>query len=64
MTFKELKEKLEQFPENCMVMIQDNNWTPDKSWTPHVHATSVTIGINQEDGCAFISDYVEDDDYG
>ena len=62
MTVKELKKKLEQFPENCVVMIPDPNWTPDKRWTPYVHATSVTIGINEEDGCVFISDYVEDED--
>ena len=64
MTVKELKEKLDQFLDNCMVKIQDNNWTPDKSLAPYVHATNVTISLNEEDGCVFISDYVEDDDYG
>jgi hypothetical protein len=60
MTVKELKEKLEQFPDNCEVFIPDTNWTPDKSWFPYVHATSVARGVNEEDGYVFITDYVED----
>ena len=59
MTVKELKEKLEQFPENCAVLIPDPEWRPGKS-CPYVHVTSVA-GVNEMDGCVIIDDYVEDD---
>ena len=61
MTVKELKEKLEQFPENCFVMIPDPDWRPSKS-CPYVHATSVARGANEMDGVVIIDDYVEDED--
>jgi len=53
MTVKELKKKLEQFPENCVVMIPGCG--------RYVHATHVGIGFNEMDGCVIIDDYVEDD---
>ena len=62
MTVKELKEKLAQFDDNLIVMIPDPNWTPDKNWFPYVCATSVARGVNEEDGCLFIDDYVEEED--
>ena len=62
MTVRELKEKLEQFDDNLVVMIPDANWTPEKSWLPYIPATSVARGVNEEDGCLFITDYVEDED--
>jgi hypothetical protein len=61
MTVKELKEKLDKFDENLIVMVPDANWTPDKNWFPCVQATSVTRGVNEFDGCIFIDDYVEED---
>lgn len=61
MTVKELKQKLEQFPENCVVMIPDPIWTPDKEW-PYVHVKNVARGVNELDGCVFIDEYVEDED--
>lgn len=60
MTVKELKERLEQFPENCFVMILDPEWHPSKS-CPYIHVTSVARGVNEMDGCVIIDDYVEDD---
>ena len=61
MTVRELKQKLEQFPENCVVMIPDPVWTPDKGW-PYVHVKNVARGVNELDGCVFIDEYTEDDD--
>lgn len=61
MTVKELKEKLEQFPDNYVVMIPDPDWCPGKSWWPYIHATHVSQEINEMDGCVIIDDYVEDD---
>lgn len=54
MTVRELKEKLEQFPENCVVIISSGD--------DYVPATHISIGCNELDGCVFIDDYVEDDD--
>lgn len=58
MTVKELKEKLEQFSDNLIVMIpnSDIRKTPFLS----IPATSVTWGVNEEDGCVFIDSYEED----
>ena len=60
MTVKELKEKLEQFSEDCFVMIPDPNWRPNKNY-PYIYATSVTQGTNELDGCVIIDDYVEEE---
>lgn len=57
MTVKELKEKLERFPENCIVMIPDS-----ESPIGYTSATHIARGSNEADGCVFICDYVEDDD--
>jgi hypothetical protein len=54
MTVKEPKEKLEQFPENCMALIPGHE--------RYVHATHVGIGFNEMDGIVIIDDYVEDED--
>lgn len=53
MTVKELKEKLEQFPENCVVLIP--------GYGRYIHTTHVSIGFNELDGCVIIGDYVEED---
>lgn len=62
MTVKELKERLEQFPENCVVMIPNANWNPDGRTPSHVPVTNVAIGCNEADGCVFLDEYEEDDD--
>ena len=48
MTVKELKEALDGFPDNLVVMIPDYAypWT-----TPDEHLAK---GVNEEDGCLFI----------
>ena len=60
MTVKELKERLNEFPDNLIVMIPDPSWRPDKHWFPYIPATSVSMGVNETDGCVFIDDYEED----
>lgn len=61
MTVKELKEKLEQFPENRIVMIPNANWNPDGHTPSHVPVTNVAIGCNEADGCVFLDEYEEDE---
>ena len=57
MTVKELKEKLEQFPDNHIVMIPD-----DYSPIGYSPATHISSGVNEADGCVFLTDYEEDED--
>ena len=56
MTVRELIEKLEQFPDNCVVMIPDE-YSPI-GYTPLTH---VAQGGNEADGCVFFTDYEEED---
>lgn len=60
MTIKELKEKLNQFPDSLIVMIPnpDLHLLQNPVWS--VPATNVTRGCNEEDGCVFIDNYEED----
>ena len=63
MTVKELKEKLEQFPEDCVVMITvDEETRMHHNGFAYTEATSVARGVNELDGCVFIDDYVEEED--
>lgn len=61
MTVKELKEKLEQFPENCTVLIPNENLYKDQNPLFYVVAENVTRGVNELDGCIFIDGYEEED---
>ena len=61
MTVKELKEKLNQFHDNCIVCIPTINWDM-VGHVNYVVAQNVTQGINEFDGIVFIDDYVEDDE--
>jgi hypothetical protein len=56
MTIKELKEKLDQFPDNLIVMIPNN----DYPWS--APAMNVSRGCNEADGCVFIYSYEEDEE--
>ena len=58
MTVKELKEKLEQFPDNLIVIIPNSDLRRIHFWS--IPATSVTRGVNEEDGCVFINSYEEE----
>ena len=62
MTVRELKERLEQFPENCVVLIPNVSWNPYGRTPSHVPATNVSIGCNEFDGCVFLDEYEEDED--
>lgn len=63
MTIKELKEKLEQFSENCVVLINaDEEVRRCHDGFPYTEATCVVKGFNELDGCVIIDDYVEDED--
>lgn len=56
MTVKELKEKLNQFPDNCIVCIPNKDWT---TCVNHTVALNITQGVNELDGLVFIDDYEE-----
>lgn len=60
MTVKELKEKLNEFDDNLIVMIPNRYWE-DPCQKYDVAATHVSQGVNEFDGCVFISDYEEND---
>lgn len=64
MTVKELKEKLEQFPDNCVVLVPNENLYKDRNAFFYVTAEHVARGVNEMDGCVIIDDYVEDEDEG
>lgn len=61
MTVKELKEKLEQFDDNLIVLIPNAGWHPYSIDPPEIPATGVCRGVNELDGCVIIDDYVEDE---
>ena len=54
MTVKELKEKLDLFPDYLIVMIPSFSVSCEE-------ATYVSRGVNEADGCLFIDSYVGDD---
>ena len=59
MTVKELKEKLNQFNDNLIVMISCED--PDRcEYFPFTSAKHVSQGVNEADGCLFIDDYEEE----
>ena len=60
MTVKELKEKLNEFDDNLIVMIPNMDWA--LNGVGAIPATSISRGINEFDSCVFIDDYVEDVD--
>lgn len=63
MTVKELREMLNKFHDNCIVVVPNIDYDPNQSgslqWTV---ALNVTQGCNELDGIVFIDDYVEDDE--
>lgn len=56
MTVQELIDILKKLPPNKIIMVPNRE--------PHGHyivaAENVTIGLNEEDGCVIIDDYLED----
>ena len=61
MTVKELKEKLNEFPDSCIVCIPTINWNAVGNIN-YIVAQNVSIGVNEFDNVVFIDDYVEDYD--
>ena len=59
MTVKELKEKLNQFDDNLMIMIPNRNYLEEPVF--YVTVRHISQGINEFDGCVFIDDYEEDE---
>ena len=55
MTVKELKEKLDLFPDSCIIMIPH----PTDPWM--ITPTYVSQGVNELDGIVFVGDAWEDD---
>lgn len=60
MTVKELKEKLNLFPDSCIVYIPPIDWSSSGN-VNYTVARNVSQGVNELDGIVFIDDYVEDD---
>ena len=60
MTVIELKEKLNQFPNDFMVMIPNVDWNPYSNKPHDVPVLNVTRGCNEADKCVFIDGYEED----
>lgn len=61
MTVKELKEKLNQFPDSCIVVAPKIDWDK-KGLLDYAVVENVAIGVNEFDNVVFIDDYVEDDE--
>lgn len=61
MTVKELKERLNQFPDSCIIMVPNQNFYREQNPRWAVPAISVTQGVNELDGIVLIDDYLEDD---
>ena len=55
MTVKELKAKLNQFHDSCIVMMP-------KVEGGMIQVSNVTQGVNELDGIVLIDDYAEDDE--
>ena len=62
MTVKELKEKLNQFDDNLIVMIPNAGWHPFSIDPPDIPVGSVSQGVNEFDGGLFLDGYEEDCD--
>ena len=59
MRVKELKEKLEQFDDNLIIMIPNQDY--GYSSLQFVPARNIIQGVNELDGCLFIDAFEEED---
>lgn len=62
MTIKELKEKLEQFDDNLIVMVPNKDYYLEDPAFPDVVAKHVYQGVNEADGVVFIEGAWEEDE--
>lgn len=60
MTIKELKERLNDFPDDLIVMVPNIAWDPFNKQPQDVPAKNVVRGVNETDICVFIDAYEED----
>ena len=61
MTVKELKEKLNEFNENFVVLIPKSDFKNSKSCFPYTSNLHIAKGFNELDCAVIIDDYVEED---
>lgn len=63
MTVKELKEKLNKFPDSCRVFIDNpDGYRSLPPYQPYVEITHVSRGVNEMDMMVILDDYTEEDD--
>lgn len=57
MTVKELKEKLERFDDNLIVMIPRTDVNRNETF-PYITVNKIIQGVNETDGCIFLEDRI------
>lgn len=62
MTVKELKEELNKFNDNLVVMIPNTDYYAGDDMFPDRTPTHVSQGVNELDGAVFIEYWEEDED--
>lgn len=62
MTVKELKEKLNQFDDDFIVLVPNRHLYTHFFVPRFVHATSVTKGVSGSDSYILIDNYMEEDE--
>lgn len=62
MTVRELIEILRQLPENCVIMVPNQDFYRENTPRWAVPAMNVTQGVNELDGIVFIDDYMEEEE--
>lgn len=60
MTVKELKERLNQFPDNLIIVVPNSDYDPCLNPIYYTPARKLSIGVNEDDGLLLIDDYMED----
>ena len=61
MTVKELKEKLEQFPDDLKIFVPNITYVILEDAPDIVLAQSVYRGVNEYDGCLIIDSCMDED---
>lgn len=62
MTVKELREKLQQFDDNLIIMVPNKDYYLENPAFPDVVAKHVSQGVNEADGVIFIEGAWEEDE--
>lgn len=61
MTVKELKEKLNNFPDHCRIFIPNPEYLAILDGSPYVKLTHISRGLNELDDIIILDNYEEDD---